>query len=177
MTGAISVHSANVPPTVGITNPTNASVFAAPATFTLAATASDSDGSVTNVQFFQGTTSLGNVANSPYSVTVCDLAAGNYTFAAVAADNAGSKFTNSVMTRVVNPAPTSLSAAQRLSPTSFQFNYSATVGLSYVVQRSVDLSHWTGLNTNTAKSASEVFLDQNASGNPGFYRVGLLPNP
>src|SRR6266478_9908150 len=47
MTGAISVQSANVPPTVGITNPTNASVFAAPASFTLAATASDTDGSVT----------------------------------------------------------------------------------------------------------------------------------
>ena len=140
MTGTVAVQSADVPPTVMISNPTNGSVFAAPATFTLTATASDSDGSVTNVQFFQGTTSLGNVTNSPYSVTVHDLAAGNYTLSAVAADNAGSKITNSVMMRVVNPAPTTLSAAQRLSLTSFQFNYSATVGLSYVVQRSVDLS-------------------------------------
>jgi len=95
----------------------------------------------------------------------------------VAADNAGSKITNSVMMRVINPAPTTLSAAQRLSRTSFQFNYSATVGLSYVVQRSVDLSQWIALSTNTAKSASEFFLDQNASGNHGYYRVGLLPNP
>ncbi len=177
MTGTIAVQSADVPPTVMISSPTNGSVFAAPATLALAATASDSDGSVTNVQFFQGTTSLGNVADSPYSVAVRDLAAGNYTLSAVAADNAGTKVTNSVMVRVVNPAPTTLSAAQRLSPTGFQSSYSATVGLSYVVERSVDLSDWTVLGTNTAKSASEVFLDQNASGNAGYYRVGLLPNP
>ena len=63
-------------------------------------------------QFFQGTTSLGSVANSPYSVTVRDLAAGNYTFSAVAADNAGTKVTNSVMMRVVSPEPTTLTAAQ-----------------------------------------------------------------
>ena len=136
MTGTITVQSADVPPTVIISNPTNGSVFAAPATLNLTATASDSDGSVTNVQFFQGTTSLGSVANSPYSVTVRDLAAGNYTFSAVAADNAGTKVTNSVMMRVVSPEPTTLTAGQRLSPSSFQFSYSATVGLSYVVQRS-----------------------------------------
>src|ERR1700745_11454 len=51
MTGTINVQSADVPPTVMISNPTNGSVFAAPATLTLTATASDSDGSVTNVQF------------------------------------------------------------------------------------------------------------------------------
>ncbi len=177
MTGTITVQSADVPPTVIISNPTNGSVFAAPATLTLAATASDSDGSVTNVQFFQGTASLGNAANSPYLVNVRNLAAGNYTLSAVAADNAGTKVTNSVMLRVVSPGPTTLSAAQRPSPASFQFSYSATVGLSYVVQRSVDLSHWTVLSTNTAKRASEVFLDQDASENAGSYRVGLLPNP
>ena len=177
MTGTIGVQSANVPPTVGITNPTNDSVSAAPVTFTLTATAYDSDGSVTNVQFFQGTSSLGNVAKSPYSVTVHDLAAGTYTFSAVAIDNGGSQATNAVTIQVVTPVRVTLSAPRRLSPTSFQFSYSANAGLRYVVQRSRDLTRWTALSTNTAKSGSEIFLDQNASGNPGFYRVGLLPNP
>jgi plastocyanin len=49
MTGTITVQSADVPPTVMIANPTNGSVFAAPATLALTATASDSDGSITNV--------------------------------------------------------------------------------------------------------------------------------
>ena len=177
MTGTITVQSAGMPPTVMISNPTNGSVFAAPATVTLTATASDSDGSVTNVEFFQGTVSLGNVANSPYSVSVPNLDAGNYMFSAVATDNAGSTATNSVMVRVVSPAPITLSAPQKLSTTSFQFNYSATIGLSYVVERSADLSQWVARSTNTASSSSEVFLDQNASNNAGFYRVQLLPNP
>lgn len=177
MTGTITVQSVDMPPTVIISNPTNGSVFAAPATVTLTATASDSDGSVTNVQFFQETVSLGNVADSPYSVIVRNLDTGNYMLSAVATDNAGSTGTNSVMVRVVSPAPITLSAPQRLSTTSFRFNYSATIGLSYVVERSADLIGWVARGTNTARSSSEVFLDENASSDAGFYRVQLLPNP
>jgi plastocyanin len=77
----------------------------------------------------------------------------------------------------VQAANVTLSGIQRLSPTSFQFSYSAAAGLPYVVQRSGDLTHWTALATNVAKSGSESFLDQSATGNPQFYRVGRLPNP
>src|SRR5688572_10615079 len=62
---AITV-KANTPPTVSITNPPNGAVFTAPASFTLAATAADPGGSVTNVQFFRDATSLGNDTSSPY---------------------------------------------------------------------------------------------------------------
>ncbi len=177
MTAAITVQAANVPPTVAITNPPNGSVLASPATFSLVANASDTDGSITNVLFLQGTTSLGNVQNSPYLVTVQNLAAGDYTFAAVASDNGGAKATNAITIHVVAPAPIILGEAQQLSPTCFQFSYSANSGLRYVVQRSADLTHWTALATNNARSGSEIFLDQSATGNPGFYRVGRLPNP
>lgn len=177
MMGAITVQAANVPPTIGITDPPNGSVLASPATFSIGAKASDSTGSVTNVLFLQGATPLGNVQNSPYLVTVHNLAAGDYTFAAVASDNGGLKATNAIIVHVVAPAPIALSGLQRLSPTSFQFSYSAVSGLRYVVQRSGDLTHWTALTTNVAKSGSENFLDQSATENPGFYRVGRLPNP
>jgi len=177
MTAAVTVQVANVPPTVAITNPPDGSVLSFPATFFIEARASDTDGSVTNVLFLQGTTSLGNVRNSPYSVTVHNLEAGDYTFSAVASDNGGAKATNAIAIHVVTPAPITLSDAQRLSPTSFQFSYSASAGLSYVVQRSEDLVHWSALTTNEARSGSEIFLDQSAIGNPGIYRVGLLPNP
>ncbi len=177
MTGGITVQAANIPPTIAITNPPNGSVLASPATFSIGANASDTDGSVTNVLFLQGTTSLGNVPNSPYLVTVHDLEAGDYAFSAVASDNGGAKATNVITIHVVTPAPITLSDAQRLSPATFQFSYSATAGLRYVPQRSADLADWTALTTNTAKSGSEIFLDQSATGNTGFYRVGLLPNP
>jgi len=177
MTAGITVQAANIPPTIAITNPPNGSVLASPATFSIGANASDTDGSVTNVLFAQGTTSLGNVPNSPYLVTVHDLEAGDYAFSAVASDNGGAKATNVITIHVVTPAPITLSDAQRLSPATFQFSYSATAGLRYVPQRSADLADWTALTTNTAKSGSEIFLDQSATGNTGFYRVGLLPNP
>jgi len=177
MTAAITVQAANVPPTVAITNPPNGSVLASPATFSLVADLLKNEGSVTNVLFLQGTTSLGNVQNSPYLVTVQNLAAGDYTFAAVASDNGGAKATNAITIHVVVPAPIILSDVQRLSPASFQFSYSASAGLRYVVQRSADLTDWTVLTTNAATSGSEIFLDQSATGNAGFYRVGLLPNP
>ena len=177
MMAAVTVQAANVPPTIAITNPPNGSVLASPATFSVRATASDTDGSVTNVLFLQGTNTLGYVQNSPYLVTVSNLAAGDYTFAAVASDNGGAKATNAITIHVVASAPITLSGVQRLSPTSFQFSYSAVAGLRYLVQRSGDLAHWTALPTNDAKSGSEVFLDQSATGNAGFYRVELLPNP
>ena len=177
MTGSIAVQSVNIPPSVALTNPVNASVFAAPASFTLTARASDSDGSVTNVEFLRGATVLGNSITPPYSVSVSNLSAGTYTFSAVASDNGGGKATNTLTISVVTTGPINLSAPQFLAPASFQFSYSATIGLSYVVQRSLDLTHWAALNTNTAIASLVVFTDQNASGNLWFYRVGLLPNP
>ena len=177
MMGAITVQAANLPPTIAITNPPNGSVLAAPATFSIGAQASDADGSVANVLFLQGTASLGNVQTSPYLVIVHNLAAGDYMFAAVASDNGGLKATNAITIHIVASAPITLNAIQRLSPTSLQFGYSAVAGLAFVVQRSEDLTHWTAITTNVAKSGSEIFLDQSATGNPGFYRVGRLPNP
>jgi len=95
----------NTPPTVGITSPTNGTVLTASASFTLAATASDPDGGVAQVEFFNGGSSLGVDASDPYSVAVNSLAAGSYTFSAVATDTLGAKATNSVSV-VVNALPT-----------------------------------------------------------------------
>src|SRR5207237_7396969 len=67
--GSVTVQAANVPPTVTITNPANGAVFSAPATFAVVARASDSDGSITNVQFRQGATILTNRTSAPYSAT------------------------------------------------------------------------------------------------------------
>jgi plastocyanin len=177
MTGSINVQAVNVPPSVALTNPPNGTVFAAPASFTLTAKASDSDGSVTNVEFLQGASVLRNIKSPPYSVSVGNLPAGTYTFSAVATDNSGSKATNTATISVVTPEPISLTAPRWLPPASFKFSYSATAGLSYVVQRSLDLTHWTALSTNTAAGTLVVFTDQNATGNRWFYQVGLLPNP
>src|ERR1017187_9847243 len=66
-TGSVTVQAANVPPSVAITAPTNGAVFAAPWTGAIKATASDSDGTVSKVDFFAGTTRLGTVTSPPPS--------------------------------------------------------------------------------------------------------------
>ena len=61
---------ANLAPSVTITNPVNNAILSSSANLTIRASANDTDGSVTNVQFFDGLVSLGNDSTSPYSVTV-----------------------------------------------------------------------------------------------------------
>jgi plastocyanin len=175
--GTVTVNGPNSPPTVTITNPPDGAVYSAPATFALEAAAADIDGNLTNVEFFQGTSLLGSVANMPFSVPVNNLAAGDFRFSAVATDSGGLSATNAVTVHVITPGPIRATSPRWQPPASFQFTYSANAGLRYVVQRSVDFTNWTALATNTAGSSSEVFLDTNASASPGFYRIGLLRNP
>ena len=55
----------------------------------LAATASDSDGTVAKVEFFNGATKLGEDTTAPYSFTWSGVAAGTYTVTARATDDLG----------------------------------------------------------------------------------------
>ena len=178
MTGLVTVASVTLPPSVSITNPPDGTTLAEPASFTLAANATSSSG-ITNVQFFKGAASLGNVTTAPYSVPVNSLTAADYNFSAVASDNGGLTATNSITVHVVTPIAIVLSGAQFLPNADFRFNYTANPGLSYIIQRTSSLNSgsWTSLSTNVAGSSPVLFDDTTASGTPAFYRVGRLPNP
>lgn len=84
----VQVTNTNQAPVVAITSPANNSTFAAPASITINATASD-DGSVAKVDFYNGTTLLGSDATSPYSFIWTNVAAGTYILNAIATDNLG----------------------------------------------------------------------------------------
>ena len=75
------------PPSVKITSPLDGATFTAPATITIEATASDQDGSVTKVEFFSGSTKLGEDTTTPYAFTWSQVTAGDYTITARAVDN------------------------------------------------------------------------------------------
>jgi len=79
----------NNAPTAALTSPANGATFTAPATISIAATASDSDGTVAKVDLFQGTTLLGSDTTSPYSFSWTNVPAGTYSIRAVATDNLG----------------------------------------------------------------------------------------
>ena len=86
----------NALPAVTITTPSDGAGLISPATFALQATASDTDGNITRIQFFRGTTSIGILTNNPASLTVKSLGVGRYVFTALATDNLGGKATNNI---------------------------------------------------------------------------------
>ncbi len=75
-------------PTVKVSSPTANASFTAPAAITINATAYDGVGSITKVEFYNGTTKIGEDLTSPYSFTWTGVGAGNYALSAKATNNA-----------------------------------------------------------------------------------------
>ena len=92
-------------PTVSITNPVPGAAFEAPATIPLAASATVGIGTVTNVEYFAGPTSLGSATVSPFSVTGSIADIGSYALTAVATATGGAA-TSAVVNIVVANRPT-----------------------------------------------------------------------
>ena len=94
----------NVVPSVTLTAPANGASFTAPASIAMTATATDSDGTITTVGFYNGTTLLGSDTSSPYAYTWTNVAQGSYNLTARATDNSGAVSTSAVATVTVNAA-------------------------------------------------------------------------
>jgi Subtilase family/Bacterial Ig domain/Putative Ig domain len=99
VTGASSVE-ANPPPTVSLTSPLNGAAALPGQSVTLTATAADMAtggrvGSVTQVEFLNGTTVISTDTTSPYSATWTPTSAGAYLLAARATDGEGAVTTSS----------------------------------------------------------------------------------
>jgi RHS repeat-associated protein len=109
----------NAPPSVSITAPGNNSVLTAPATFTVTASASDSDGSIAKVAFYKGATLIGTATSAPYSVTLSGAAAGVLNLTATAIDNRGASSTSPAVIVTVNSLP-SVSLTSPSSNASFK---------------------------------------------------------
>ncbi|WP_315824571.1 Ig-like domain-containing protein [Paraflavitalea speifideaquila] len=95
-------------PAVSITSPANNASFTAPASVTINANASDADGTVSLVEFFNGSTKLGEDASAPYSFSWTGVAAGSYTLTAKATDNNSGATTSSPVNITVQAAPACL---------------------------------------------------------------------
>lgn len=90
---AIAV-SGNIPPTVRITSPASGKSFRARSDISIAATASDSDGGVTEVAFYAGSTHLGTDTTAPYGFVWRSVAPGSYVLTARATDTGGAVTTS-----------------------------------------------------------------------------------
>lgn len=83
----------NQPPSVSITNPADGSGFAEGTSVTITADATDSDGTIGQVEFFANGIPIGIDASQPYSADWI-VAVGTSTLTAVATDNAGATTTS-----------------------------------------------------------------------------------
>jgi hypothetical protein len=102
-------------PTVSITSPANNATFTAPATIMITATASDVDGTVSKVEFFNGTTKLGEDATAPYEYSWTGVGAGTYSLTAKATDNANAVTTSAAVSVIVNSTTAGCTASGSIS--------------------------------------------------------------
>jgi len=140
-TSTVTVAGANQPPTVALTSPTNGSIFTAPATVTLSANASDTDGTISKVEFYNGTTLLNTDTASPYTFAWSNVAAGIYTVKAIAYDNSNASTSSATSTITINTTTTT-------PPTGVVFTASpdhATLVINYELR-----IYASGANPNTA---------------------------
>lgn len=87
----------NAAPTVNITSPANHAMIAPGSNLAIDVNAADPDGTITQVEFYQGTTLIGTDTTSPYSLTLNNVAPGSYAYMAKAMDNRGVVTTSTVI--------------------------------------------------------------------------------
>lgn len=97
-------NSVNTYPTVAITSPSNNEQFPFPGQVTIQAIASDSDGSIAKVEFYNGSHKLGEALLPPYSFTWTNIPSGTFSLLAKATDDKGAITTSEAVIIVVNPA-------------------------------------------------------------------------
>ena len=109
--GTISV-SVNNPPTIALTSPLNNSSVNVGTPIILSATATDSDGSISQVDFYNGTTLIGSIATGQagntgnnYTFSWANAASGSYTLSAIATDNQNTSTTSTSVSVNVNAVP------------------------------------------------------------------------
>lgn len=138
----------NNPPTVSITSPANGAIFTAPASFNIDANASDTDGTITQVEFFSGSTSLGIDTSSPYSVPYNNVPAGTYNLTAKATDNVGAYMITNPVTITVQPPGGSLPPPwlnQDIGTVGIPGNASYSGGALTITASGSDI--WTGVDS------------------------------
>jgi hypothetical protein len=105
ISGTIPVSGGNIPPTVSLTAPASNAVYCSGTSVTLTATAADADGTVSKVEFFDGTTLIATLTSSPYTYNWTSAGAGTHSITAKATDNGNLATTSASVSITVNTVP------------------------------------------------------------------------
>ena len=166
------------PPTVALTAPLASDSFIAPATLNLAATASDSNGTIAKVEFYNAATKLGEDSSTPYAFTWSGVSAGIYSLSARATDNEGNvsvSATTSVSVNATAGSGTLTRAAylQQAAPTTMTIRWRSSQSIAGRVKYGASAASL----TNTANAAAsttehEVTLTGLTANTTYFYSIG-----
>lgn len=173
--------SSNAPPVVTLTSPSNNASFTAPATVTLAAQASDPDGSVFKVEFYNHDEKIGESTAAPYQFAWNNVPAGEHRLTARAIDNLGAAADSPLVSVTVTTGNTGgvnvkLASPQRMPDGSIQFTITSERTRIAIVEVSTDLKQWTPLLTITSGPEGYLFKDDQTMGSAQrFYRVKETP--
>jgi len=151
-------------PTINITQPTNGSTFVEGNDIEIKANASDSDGTVTKVEFYRGSNKIGEDTNAPYTQMLSNVEPGNYELMAMAFDNDGNTSSSTVSVEVfdqITPGGCDeyeekdgvvIFEAENLDPPSpWQIrNDNAATGNKYII--------WTGNNQYNSRGNGEMVV-------------------
>lgn len=85
----LALYPKGTPPSVSLTAPISNSIFTTLQSITLTASASDVDGNVAKVDFYDGSSLIGSDITAPYSYVWTGMGAGTHTLSAKALDNSG----------------------------------------------------------------------------------------
>ena len=159
-------------PLVAIASPEDNAHIIAPTNITISVNASDIDGSITRVEFFQGLIKLGETNNTPFQLTWTNPPAGAYILTAKATDDNGATNLSTTVHIVVN-APT-----LRVSAISNQIVISwATAGGGYVLEKTDDLTApavWNPVSETSVVNGSQTSVTVSPGPGNKFYRMRAL---
>ncbi|GAB3203140.1 hypothetical protein GCM10027293_31890 [Pontibacter aydingkolensis] len=96
----------NQVPSITITSPKASATFTAGNAITITADASDTDGKISKVEFFSGTTKLGETTTAPYTYSWTNATAGSYSLTAKATDDKGATKASAAVAITVAAGPT-----------------------------------------------------------------------
>ncbi|MBA3971973.1 MAG: T9SS type A sorting domain-containing protein [Bacteroidetes bacterium] len=145
-------------PVVAITAPANNTTYSSPANITFDATASSSGGTITKVEFYNGSSLIGQDLTFPYTYTWMNVSTGTYTIKAKATNNTGQTALSSPITVIVQgcatPIITALGSTTMCSG-SVTLKTTAVSGASYQWKRDGVSISGANASSYTASSTGE----------------------
>jgi len=156
-----SVNISNSNPAVSITSPASNSSYCQGTSVTITANATDTDGTISKVELFDGSNLLVSLTSSPYTYVWANASTGTHTITAKATDDKGGQTTSTAITTTINNIPAVPSVN---SPVTYNQGASATA----LTATGSNLK-WYNTETGGTSSGSAPIPSTNSVGTTNYY--------